>query len=347
MADLASVVATSLRNYGTTLHDQVFDAHPGFWWLRDNGQVKAYDGGLSVNEDIQIGKNTSVGARDPKAKIPIIEQDPLRQVMWHDVAITGGLPIFWADERKNAQRIADYAKSLIKNLQDTMTDELGSQFYENGTDPDGEPCLQGLESIIAFSNTYGTLVLDEAFMALTRTAAAQTAYPWWMPANRAGTNDYSSVTNRFETAEPLSLNAGADGGLQNLYDRCRRGKTREEPNLILMGTSLFQKLKALLLPTKTYRDEKTFNAGFPSNLLFDNAVVIMDANLDALLGDRTYCLNTKHIYLRPDSVCAKKVLIEERAPVSDQFVKTFLSVWKGQMTCVAPRYQGKMSNKTV
>ena len=346
MADLASIVATSLRTYVPGMTDEIFDAHPGLWWLRDQGRVKSYNGGRGITEDVVIGKNSTVATRDPKAKIPITEQDPIRQVLWHDISITGALPIFWADERANANRLEDFAQTLLENLRDTVSDTLGAQFYEDGIDDAGEACLQGLESIVGFDNTYGTMILDERvaspYVPLTRVAATN-PYPWWMPANGAGTDDYSIEANRFETAEVFALNGGTDGGLQNLYDRCKRGKTQEEPDLILMGIPLFHKFKALILPSLRYRDEKTINAGFPQNLLFDNAVVIMDADC---LTAAVYCLNTKHIKLRPDAPCAKKVLIEERAPTSDQFVKTFLAIWKGQMTCNEPRLQGKMTNKT-
>jgi len=335
MADLATIVATSLKKHGTELNDGVFNAHPGWWWLKDRGRFKAYDGGIGITEDIIIDSISTVAARDPKRRIPVEEQDPIRMVQWRDAAVTGALPIYYADERKNATRIVDYANSLVQLFKDTFTDVVGKQFFEDGLADDGvTPTLQGLPKAIDDSSCgasdpgryYGTIVGDETFTLIDRKSGD---YPWW-----------ESYVGR--TAEDLSIHAGTDKGLRNLADRCKKGKNHEQPDLLLTTLDLWQAYNALLLQSQRLENPKAAEAGFRS-LMFDSATVMWDENCTA---GAVYSLNSKWITVWVDRPCFSSPVITPAQEMEDALGKIIKGIWQGQMICRNPRFLGKLINKT-
>jgi len=328
MADLASVVATSLRNSGKTLYDQIFDSHPIWSWFKSHDRFVPYNGGIGITEDVVMAANSNVAARDPKAAITIAEQDPFRQVMWREASITGSVPIYYADERKNAQRLVDFAKSLVANLRDSMTDTVAKQLWEDGLAADGvTPTLQGLPKIISASNTYGTIVLEDSYVTIDRSLAANSWWRSWIGS----------------TSEVLAITGGADGGLRNLVDQCKNGKQQEQPDLIATTLTLWQKYDGLLLPNQRYENPKLAEAGF-RNLMFDGAACVWDANCPA---GEVNAINSKWIKVRPDQPCAEQPVITDPRELPDRLGKVILAIWTGQIVCTGPRYQGKLTAKTV
>ena len=326
---LGSVVATSLKKHGKVLYDQVFNAHPVWFWLRSHGCEDPYDGGTAVTEDIEIGMNTNVDWRGLKEEIPNDEQDNIRQCQWMPAGLSGAVPIYWDDEDNNKNRIIDYSESLIKNLKNTMTERLGASIFYSGTAPNGKPTMQGLPAIISASNVYGTLV-DEINGTFTPMDRSTAAFAYWR-------------ANVLSTAEKLSLNAGTDRGLRGLYDACMQGKNQEQPTLIVMGQLLWEAFESLLLPTQQHQNPKLAEAGF-RNLMFDNAAVVWDSNIDAT--STVYAINHNWLKLRPTSECATNFKITERHPNEDRLADSILCAYKGQVTCIGPRYQGASLNKS-
>lgn len=325
MAELASVVGTSLRNNGKTLYDNIFGATPGMFWMKEHGRFKPYNGGLGITEDVEMALNDTVDWRDPKAQIPISEQDPIRQVLWKPVSVDGAIPIYRADERKNAQRIIDFATSLIKNLEKTLKQKVGQAFFADGS-PATE--MSGLEAIVSKTNSYG-LMLDaaEAWVALDRSV-----YTWW----QAGYVD--------ATASAFVINgAAANPGMRQLVDGCKVSNT-DEVDVIITTKTFWEYYNGLLLASQRFENPKLAEAGF-RNLMFDNAAVVWDSNCTA---STMYALTTEYLTVRVDQPCADGVFMTERQPMTadGRLGDVILAIWDGQMTCTVPRTQGKRSGWT-
>jgi len=324
--DVLSLVATTLNKHGGVIYGQVWDDIPLFWWLRRHDGVKPVEGGLNIVENIEVAKNSTVDWRDPKASIPLVEQDPIRQVAWTWKTIDGSVPIFVDDERKNRgeARVVDLAEALIDNLRNTMTERIGKALYNNAnTNP---LSLDGLETICSASNVYPAPDDRAQVPGIDRSVSANA---FW----RAIVMD---------TAQTWKLNQGNESWLHG-YMMVTRGSSIEQPNIILCSPELWEAYDSMLMASQRFENPELAEAGF-RNLMYKNCAVIADFNITA---GTTYILNTKYLHLRPDSMCAEKFIVRDRHPMEDQLADRVLVAWVGNITCTVPNRQCKISNKTV
>ena len=314
VTNLNSIIASTLAKYGKTLHDNVFKASPLLYWLKEGGRQKPVEGGLQIIEPIEFGTNSTFDWRHPKATIPLVEQDPFTYAAFDWKYIDGAIVIFWDDERKNRgqAQIFDYAEKLIQNAEKTLKDKLCSGVYADGS-PATE--LDGLEAIVASSGTYGGL--------------SRTTYP-----------DWASIV--LATSEAYTIDGGTDGGLRNLYDSCPGDGGDDAVDLIITTKTLWQKHNAKLGAQQRFEDPKMAEAGY-RNLMFDNAPIVWDRNCPT---GTVYALNSNHLNLRPDSLCAESFIKTESHQAENQLARSILLVWTGNLTCTNPRFQGKMTGKS-
>ncbi len=314
MADLQSIVTSTLKKYGRKLHDQVFTATPFLFWMQQGGRIQPVDGGRSIVEPLEFGNNDTFDWRDPKATIDLREQDPFTYAEWDWKTIDGSIVVFWDDERKNRGESAlfDYAKALISNAEKTLKKKMGAAVFADGS-PVAE--LDGLAAAVAASGTYGGL--------------SRTTYTWWQAQSDINVEAYT-------------LNGGAAGGLRAMYDSCTAGGGDDEPDIIVTTNALWRKHVAILGPQQRFENAKLAEAGF-RNLMHDNAPITWDANCPT---GYMYVLNSKHLKLRPDSMCAHEFVKRERHPKDNQWATTILMLWVGNMVCTNPRMQGVMTGKS-
>lgn len=315
MADLYSVVTTTLKSYGRKMYDQVFDDLPFYFWMRQKGRQKPLSGGLSIQEQLEIKENTTIDWRYPKETFPIDEQDPFFYASFDWRTIDGSIPLFFDDERKNRGefQLSDLAEGLVRNAEKTMKKKIAAALFSDGTDPKK---MDGLEAIIDTDNVYG---------GINRATAGN---EWWQ-------------SNVKSTTEAYAITGGTDGGLRRLYNLCTQGGL-DQPDFILTTMELWEKHNALLSSQQRFENPKLAEAGF-RNLMFDNAAITWDPGVPA---GTVYVLTTEYIKLRPDTMCAEKFITRPKIAMHNQWADVIPILWVGNMTCVNPRFEGKMTGKS-
>jgi hypothetical protein len=132
-------------------------------------------------------------------------------------------------------------------------------------------------------------------------------------------------------------------GLRHFYNLCTRGDQTMQPDLIIMTQDLWEAHAAMLVPQQRFEDPKMAEAGF-RNLMFDNARIVWDINCPATFF---FCINTQVLKLRPYSECSQTLITKDWHALENTLGEFKPFVWRGQLTCVAPRYCANVSGKTV
>src|ERR1035437_868983 len=228
--------------------------------------------------------------------------------------------------------------------------------------PGGDPTLQGLEAIISDgydadgatalgtpAQYYGAFVLPSITTSIDRTA----------------TNSAFWRGKVLRTAEAWSIAGGTDGGLAAAVENARMYEG-SEVDLILSGWDIWNYYSSLLQENQRYVDEETAAAGF-LHLAYQNAIFIPDlycpapvrssttpwaaTGLPATIGSQqtynTYCICSDSLWLRPDAPCKENMFSTPAIQLDDTLARNLLHVWAGQMTCMTPRVNSKMINKTL
>jgi hypothetical protein len=329
------------------IDDQIFNQRVGWWWLKTKKKrVRGIEGGLNIAQHLSYTRNSSVGWRGAKEEIPLPDQNPLKEVSYAWKHLTGGLPIYKDDERRNrgSNAIDNWAETLINNFTETFRDMMGAALFAAG----GQGVLDGLAAICSASNVYPTADDEQQVPGVNRALAANA---WWRAnAGAAHLDGDGNTKGPYNTVEPWSVNGGTEGGWWEGYKDCSNGA--EHPDLIICHSVLYGKFEASLLPNERYTNAKVAEVGF-ENLVYKGATVVMDddagcVGVPGAVGTQynAFILTTDKIDICPDTVCENGLIIDPRHPLETIRADRVLAEWCGNLTCHRPNRQCLISGKT-
>ena len=261
-ADFDAVVATTLKNYLPKLEDNVFTARPFVFFLKQAGQIRQVAGGTQIVLPLIYAQNTTAGSYAGYDVIPTTPQDGMSaaEYTWKEYAVS--IAISGREEAINnsEQEVIDLLEAKVMQAEETVLEQLDSQFFGDGTGNGGKNFL-GLAHLVGQNSTVVGGI----------DPVAQT---WWQ----------------------VGLQTGADttltlASMETKYNTASVGNDR--PNVILTTQSLYEKYNALLQPNLRFQSPSTADAGF-ENLLFHTAPVTYDTYCQA---KTMYMLNTKYLRL--------------------------------------------------
>lgn len=335
-----SMLAATMNARGHEITDQMFDAHPLPAKLKAEGRVKPWEGGEQIECIVNIGKNTTIDARDYKTPVPIAESDTLRTVAIDSRIINGSVVIYQAQKETNKGKgkVIDFMNELVSNAKTSFADAMALQAWEDGT---GEN-QHGIAAIFSRTNTY--MGIDRTGTGYAGTGIANN---WWWP--KMGAQYTHALNGRtygpYETAGALTITGGTDGGLRQLYNDCCRNGGTDGPDLGFMPENLYNKIVDLIGAERIRTNEKMAQIGYPENFVYGNCTFVWDANCPSA---SVYMLNTKYIEIKPLSEYAKGVRITEKHSLVPQGLDAEMQmlIWRGNFVCKRPQSCGVLTAKT-
>jgi hypothetical protein len=323
MADIASVVASTMKVYGKTMWDNILTSIPLYSYLNAKGNVEVARGPF-INESVAFAENTTVAFGDPKAQMSLTEQDPFRMIQWAYGYCKGLVPIFTEYEIRDAD--GNMAKRLIQNLEDTMTSVIGKSVFASG----GANTIAGLDAICSATNTYGSVAdANGNVTAISRAATGAFETAW--------ASNVNSVTGT------LTVGSGANS-MWTMYDTCKKqgGLGGSEPDLIVTTDALYAAYNATLTTNQRYVSQSMANLGFDS-IKFRNARVVADPNCPE---GKMYFLNTKFLKLRPSHLTLGRIGLTPAHQLQDYLGSVVQAYWAGNLICTRPNSCGVLTGKS-
>jgi hypothetical protein len=333
-APFETMLASTLDYRGPKIYDQAFSAHPLAAWLKANDRVLVWEGGgENIEQNIVIGKNDTFGARDYKEQLQFKETNPVRTVEIPSRFINGSITWYEAQEESNVGKfkIIDFVNTLIDNGEQSMSDVVGLEFWQDGT---GEH-LHGLGAILSATNTY---------MTINRALAANV---YWRAKTGAQFVGMDGVTyGPFNTAEPLVIEGGTDGGIRGVYNACCDNGGTDGPDFAITTEGLYNKIVSLIGAERVRYNEKMAQIGYPENIQYKGMTIVWDRNCPA---GEFGAVNSKYCKLRP--YVGYSTTVKKTPPVSLRplglLAKSVIIQWRGNLVCVKPMRCGKLTAKTV
>jgi len=323
--------------------DQMLEGQPIIKAIKQKGGVKPWTaGGEKIEEIVKKGRNATIAARDYKTPIPVEESDPTKMVSIGRRYVNGSMIIYKAQIEANSSsktRIFDLVEFYLNDLKDSLKRGVALELWSDGT----QQSLSGLPAIISASNTY--MDVDRSII----------GNEWWRAKTGAAFTWDGYTFGPWNTAEPLVLIGGTDGGLSKGYDDCTDNGGTDFPDIIATSYPMFTKLKALFESNKMViqQNEKMRDLGYPDNFQYRGAAIVWDRNctLDGTWTDNPVIfINTDYLKIRPYMEYAKDIYV---GPPVDLFAKEGVLGWKrpvqwgGNFTCTKPGSCGALTGKTV
>lgn len=276
---LTALVTSTLRNRSGEIADNVSDNNPLLYRLKARGKVKPVSGGRTIVENIEYAENSTFKRYSGYETLNISPSDVLTAAEFDyklaAVAISmSGLEML---QNSGKEAILDLLDARIENGIRTMTNNIGSDIYSDGT-ADGGKQIGGLQLLVADTPTSGTVGgIDRA------------TYTFWR----------NSATVSGTAASSTNIKARMNTVMTSLV------RNTDSPDLIVADNNYYNFYLESLQDIQRITSEDMAGAGFTS-LKYFGAGKAADVILGGGFGggcpsNHMYFLNTNYLKWRPHS----------------------------------------------
>lgn len=286
---LDNLYTSTWQNMQDTVRDQIFDATPFWFWLKDKGKLKTANGGRFLTEPLQYAKNDNVQWIGRGGTVPLNDFEFLTIANFPWRYLTASIVRFGVDDQQNQGKNAIFSlmNSKLENTQDSLSDEMETRLFAGSGSASDAP--DGLQ----------TLVPDDPTASVSIGGINQNTYSWW----RSKTKDMTSSS--------FASNGIAE--MRTMLNNCSNNKRNDAPDILVSGQTPYEYYEDWFVDNalRTF-DTKLADAGF-DNQKFKGVPWVWSPSCS---NQRIYFLNTKYLTFQYDPMMYFDMT--EWKPIPDQ-----------------------------
>lgn len=313
----SELVTTTYRNHQKDVADNVSKHNALYRRLFTGDKLRLEDGGLSIVQPLEYASNSTYQRYSGYDTLNINAVDVLSaaEFPWRQVA--GNLAVSGLEMRTNSgeNRIINFVKAKVKNLQHSLANGLSTDLYSDGTAANQ---INGLQALVADAGTGTVGGINSSTYTFWQNAVQSAAAP---------IQGGSAITVSATTIESLML---------PLWIRLTRGM--DMPDLIVFADDYFTFFEQSQTSLKRYTPDQNGQAGMIS-MKYKSADVFFDSS-GGIPAAHGYFLNTKYIDLVVHQDANLTMLDEVDSINQDALVKTV--IWQGNLAISNRSLQGVM-----
>lgn len=308
---LDNLYTTTWQNMKSTVRDQIFDATPFWFWLKEKGKLKTVEGGRFLTEPLQYAKNDNVSWIGKGGTVSLNDFEHLTIAQFNWRYLVGSIVRFGVDDQQNRgkNQIINLMMSKLDNTQNSLISEMETRLF--GASGSSDDAIDGLQLLAADDPTSSTNV----------GAINQNTYSWWR--------------NQEQTMTGSSFAANGVGVMRTMLNDCGNNLKMDFPDIILSGQTPFEWYEDVNLGYYQITNNKLADAGFMNQTFKGIPMVWSPSCADT----RMYFLNTNFIYFQYDPMM--NFDMTEWKPIPDQVNdRAAQIVLAGSLTVARRRCQG-------
>lgn len=312
---LTEIVTTTIQNRSGVLADNTSKNSALLMRLSEKGNIKTVDGGDVILQELDYAENGTFRRYSGYETLDVSPSQVFTSASfnWKQAAVA--VTISGLEELQNAgeERIIDLLEGRIKNAERTMSNNIVSDMYSDGT-ASGSKQIGGLQ-----------LLVSDAASTPTVGGIASATWTFWQ--------NYQAVGS---TAAAGSILGKMNTAWVNLT------RNNDAPDLILADNETYTRYLKDVQVIQRITNDKLGQAGFTS-LKFMNADVVLDGGYGgACPVSHMYFLNTNYIYWRPHAKRNFVPIGDDRFSVNQDAMVRLIGV-AGNMTLANRFLQGVLT----
>jgi len=311
---LDNLYTTTWQNMKDTTKDQVYDATPFYFHMRDKGKIDFVQGGRFITEPLRYAKNDTVTWIGKGEAVSLNDGEFLTIAKFDWRYLVATVVRFGVDDQQNRgkNQIISLMNAKLDNARDSLIDTLETRLAAGaGSKSTG---LDGLQLMVADDPTTGTMGgIDSS------------TYTWWR-------NQANNLTGKSFATNGISA-------MRTMLNNCRNNLNSDSPDLILTGQTPYEYYEDT---TETRHriigSQKMLDAGF-ENLAYKGIPLVWSPSI----GTRMYFLNTNFLRLVVDPAMDFDMTNWKEIPdqPNDRAAQIVTAI---QLTCSRRRCQGVIYN---
>jgi len=264
---LDNLYTTTWQNMKDDVADQIFDATPFFFWLRDKGKLKTVQGGRFITEPLQYAKNDNVSFIGKGGTVSLNDFEHLTIAKYDWKYQVGSIVRFGVDDQQNRgkNQIINLMNSKMENTKNALIDSLETTLAAGSAAGDE---FDGLELLVSDDGT-GTIG-----------GIAAGTYTWWK--------------NKFKDMTGSSFATNGEAEMRTLLNNTGNNLRSDTPDIILSGQEVYEYYEDTQMDYVRLVNNKLGDAGF-QNIMFKGIPMIWSPSVTEAGSDKMYFLNTKYI----------------------------------------------------
>lgn len=272
---LDNLYTTTWQNMKDTVADQVFNAMPFWFWLKEKGRMETVEGGRFLTEPLQYDKSDSVKwiGRGGTSSMSDFQFLSIAKYDWR--YLVGSVVRFGVDDQQNRGKneILNLMNAKMDNVKNAITTEFetrlvaGAGSISAGTTTAENPSIDGLQWLVAD---------DPTSAANTVGGIDPSVNTWWR-------NQTVNVTGKSFATYGVS-------NMRTTLNNCRNNLKMDSPDIIVSGQAPYEYYEDTVLPLYRISNNKLADMGF-ENLQYKGIPMIWTP----AMSTRMYFLNTNFI----------------------------------------------------
>lgn len=308
------IVTTTLRNRSKVLADNVSENNALLSRLQKRGNIKLVSGGRTIVRELEYAENGTFKRYSGYETLNIAPSDVFTaaEFDWKQAAVAVSISGLEQLQNSGPEAVIDLLESRIRNAERTMSNNIASDIYSDGTSDSGKQ-IGGLALLIDSTPTTGTVGGIDASVA---------ANAFWRNIASTGTTITSSNIQAQMNAVWVQLKRGMDA-----------------PSVIISDNSLYTHFWTSLQAIQRITGTSEGRAGFET-LKFNTADLVLDGGVGGNAPTSTmFFINDNYLFYQPHRDRNMVPLGDDRFSVNqDAMVK--LIGFAGNMTVSNRRLQG-------
>ena len=266
---LDNLYTSTWQNMKDKAADNIFDATPFYFWLRDKGKMETVQGGRFISEPLNYAKNDNVSWIGKGGTVSLNDFEHLTIAKYDWKYLVGSIVRFGVDDQQNRgkNQIISLMNSKMDTTKNALIDTLETTLAA-GTASGNE--FDGLQNLVADDPT-GSVVVG---------GINQSTYTWW----RNQTTDL--------TGSSFAVNGEAE--MRTMLNNTSNNLATDSPDIILSGQEAYEFYEDSQMSYVRLVNNKLGDAGF-QNIMFKGIPMIWSPSVTETGSDKMYFLNTRFL----------------------------------------------------
>ena len=310
---LDNLYTSTWQNMKDTVRDQIFDATPLWFWLKDKGKLKSVEGGRFITEPLQYAKNDSVSWIGKGGTVALNDFEFLTIAQFNWRYLVASIVRFGVDDQQNRgkNQILSLMNAKLDNAQNSLISTLETALAQASGAATNS--IDGLQLLVA----------DVPSGATTVGGIDPSAYTWWQ--------------NKTKSMTGLSFATNGIAEMRTLLNNCMNNLKSDAPDIICSGQTPYEYYEDTVLDYYRVTNNKLADAGF-QNQTFKGIPMVLSPSI---ASTRMYFLNTNFISFVYDPMM--NFDMTEWKPIPDQVNdRAAQIILAGSFTTSRRRCQGVM-----
>lgn len=213
---LDNLYTTTWQNMKGAAADQIFDATPFYFWMRNKGAFDTVEGGRFLTEPLRFAKSDNIKWVSKGSQVSLSDKEFLTVAVYDWRYLVDTIVRFGTDDQQNRGRnlIMSLMQAKLDNSKDSLIDELETRLFGTA----GVDEMLGLQDIVPD---------DPAITGSTLGGIDPSVDTWWR-------NQEAAAGGAWDVADQTEID------MNKMLNDCGNNLRQDMPDLILTGQVPYQ-----------------------------------------------------------------------------------------------------------